>query len=170
MSLKSFYMTQDLIDASSSMKIMGTTNYSMQKNPNQDFHEVHERCKVATMAEQSVAYHMNGSIMDNPADYSDPYSYSFDVLSGKEYYGARIEVKTHQSDSKWINVNIDHHNKSGVMNLFHFLEYDVADFIAIYRSKKINGIYSFSQAFVGNRSQLKPLITKSNYGGWYLKL
>ena len=113
---------------------------------------------------------MNGNFMDCDVNFDDPFTYAFDVLSGIEYYGTRIEVKTHQSNAKWIAVNIEKNNKFGMINLHHFLSIDVADYIAIYDSKRFDNGFNFKTAFIGTREQLKPLIRKSNFKGWYLHI
>ena len=52
------------------------------------------------------------------------------------------------------------------MNLYPFLEYGIADVIVIY---KTDGII-FNNVFVGSVNDIKPLIKKSNYSGWYLNI
>lgn len=149
-------------------KIKSTINYSLQSNPKQNINHVRKRCTIATMAEQQVAYHMSGQVMDSSIDYNDPFSFAFDVLSSHIYHGARIEVKTHQSDARWINVNIDKKNESGFMNLYPLLNYSVADYITVFRSSEIkSGTFSFTNMFTGTPHHLAPLIKKSQYNQYY---
>lgn len=149
-------------------KINSTISYTMNSNPNQNINQVKKRCTLATMAEQQVAYHMCGQVIDSKVDYNDPFSFAFDVLSSHIYHGARIEVKTHQSDGRWINVNIDRKNESGFMNLYPLLNYSVADFVTIFRTDKIKqGTYAFTSMFTGTPHQIAPIIKKSQYNQYY---
>ena len=154
----------------SKTKIMKTVDYSMSKNPSQDYEHVISRCTIAIMAEQRVASHLDGEVADYDANMADPYSYAYDVIGSKEYYHARVEVKTHQSDAKWITVNTEHNNISGAMNIFHFINYDIADYITIYKTGIKSRVTSFQLAFMGDRNDLKSVIKKSNYSGWYLNI
>lgn len=169
--LNSFTMDASQLTQQSINKINSTTEYSLRNRTGQNRSQVITRCTIATMAEQEVARHMNGYVMDSVIDFDDPFTYAFDVLSGVEYYGSRIEVKTHQSNARWISVNLDERNVSGHMNLFHFLNYDVADYITIFDSKPIaHNVYNFKCVFAGTKANLRSVIRKSNYNGWYLHI
>lgn len=169
--LSMFSMDHIELTAESRNKIDTTVLYSMNRDPNQNINHVTNRCIIATMAEQKVASHMLGYVMNGTVDFSDPLSYAYDVLSGIEYHGARIEVKTHQSNARWISVNLDERNTTGFMNLFHFLNYEAADYITIFNSLPLTTTsYNFKTAFVGTRADIKKVIRKSNYNGWYLHI
>lgn len=163
-SFEDFTMKYENLNHSSKEKVKSTIKYTLSKNPIQNKKHVAKRCLIATLAEQKVAEHMNGRVMDSEVDFDDPYSFAFDVLSSHEYHGARIEVKTHQSDSKWINVNLDLENKSNFMNLYPFLNYGVADFIIIFRSHEPSkGLYMFEPCFIGTQADITSVINKSMY-------
>ena len=170
-SLTNFSMGMNELSPMSVAKVQSTVLYSMNNRTSQNADQVTRRCAIATMAEQKVAEHMNGFVMNCDIDFNDPFTYAFDVLSGIDFYGARIEVKTHQSNSRWISVNLDERNSTGHMNLFHFLNFDVSDYITIFNSSQYadNG-YNFSCAFVGTKHELQRVIRKSNYNGWYLHI
>jgi hypothetical protein len=165
-SISSFNSSDIILNQTSIDKINSTVAYSLSKKPERDYNSALKRCTIAQTAEQKVAEILNGYNTNFDIDYDDPYTYSFDVLAGFEFYNTRIEVKTHQSNSKWITVNTDRHNKNNYMNLYPFLEYGIADVIVIY---KTDGII-FNNVFVGNVNDIKPLIKKSNYSGWYLNI
>ena len=153
-------------------KIKSTLKYTMTKNPDQDLTIASKRILTATVAEFRVAEHMNGNIANYEVNYENPFTYGFDVLSSIDFYGARIEVKTHQSSNKWISVNIDHDNpdeKKG-LNVVHFLDYNVSDLIVIYRTNIKDKLVTFKNTFVGNQDQLKSVIKKSRYNGWYIDI
>ena len=164
--IQSFNSSDIILNQTSIDKINSTVAYSLSKNPERDYNSALKRCTIAQTAEQKVAEILNGYNTNFDIDYNDPYSYSFDVLAGFEFYNTRIEVKTHQSNSRWITVNIDRHNKNNHMNLYPFLEYNITDVIVIY---KTDGVV-FNTIFVGNVNDIKPLIKKSNYSGWYLNI
>lgn len=169
--MSNFYMRNNDLNSFSNEKIRKTIEYSISKNYNQNFDQTVLRCTIATMAEQKVAEITAGIVADYIIDYSDPLSFAYDVLSGPQYHGARIEVKTHQTNSRWISVNVERENPNGIMNLHHFLEYEAADVIVIYRSNyNVGGGYMFQSAFIGTRSDIKRVITRSNYSGWYLNI
>ena len=165
-SIKSFNSSDVILNQTSIDKINSTIQYSLSKNREQEYQYVLKKCTIAQTAEQKVAEILNGYNTNFDIDYDDPYTYSFDVLAGFEFYNTRIEVKTHQSNSRWITVNIDRHNKNNYMNLYPFLEYGIADVIVIY---KTDGVV-FNTIFVGSVNDIKPLIKKSNYSGWYLNI
>lgn len=169
-SLNNFTMSPLDLSEPSIKKVNSTIRYTMNTNPHQNIEHARLRCVIAQMAEQKTANHMNGDFMDCDVNFDDPFTYAFDVLSGIEYYGTRIEVKTHQSNAKWIAVNIEKKNEWGMINLHHFLSIDVADYIAIYDSKRADSSVNFKTVFMGTREQLKPLIRKSNFKGWYLHI
>ena len=160
------YQLQDDMSDVTKQKIMSTARYSLSIDPDQTLNYAVSRCALAIYAEQRVADHMQGHVMNNDINFDIPLTYAYDVLSSPLYYGARIEVKTHQSGSRWINVNIEKENTANCLNLYHFLEYEIADYITIFNcnSQKYNNV------FVGNRCDLKKIIRKSNYSGWYLHL
>ena len=111
-SISSFNSSDIILNQTSIDKINSTVAYSLSKNPERDYNSALKRCTIAQTAEQKVAEILNGYNTNFDIDYDDPYTYSFDVLAGFEFYNTRIEVKTHQSNSRWITVNIDRHNKN----------------------------------------------------------
>lgn len=169
-SLSQFTMSPDQLTLASVSKVKSTVAYSMANRSGQDINNVTRRCIIATMAEQQVATHMMGYVMDSIVDFNDPFTYAFDVLSGIEFYGARIEVKTHQSNARWISVNLDERNTTGFMNLYHFLNYEISDYITIFNSSQYGNSYNFNRVFTGTKYSLKQVIRKSNYNGWYLHI
>ncbi len=169
-SLSEFEMSEINLSEESNNKIKSTVFYSLQNNPGQNTEHVNRRCQIATMAEQKVAEHMSGHVMNSHIDFNDPFTYAFDVLSGINYYGTRIEVKTHQNNNRWISVNLDHKNLTGHMNLHHFLEYEAADYITIYTSTAKIFSVKFKNVFTGTRKDVKKIIRKSRYDGWYLHI
>lgn len=155
-----------IISEDSITKIKDTVNYSMNKDGSQNKIDVIKRCKVAILAEQITSELLDGSIVNNEINYDDPFTFAYDVCAGSCHHYGRVEVKASQSSNDWITINISKENISNSINLYHFLEYDVADMIVIY--KFYNGIYSTK--YVGDKKDIKRYIKKSNFNGWYLHL
>lgn len=169
--LQEFDASEDELTEQSNEKVSSTIKYSMQQYTMQKQEHVRTRCVVATLGEQKVAEHMEGVVMHNPINYDDPYSFGFDVLSSPTYYGARVEVKTTMSPNKWININTEHKSVKGHLNVFHFLEFPVADYITIFRVKEVGMKFKFTREFTGNRHEFKRILRRSRYtNNWYLNL
>lgn len=166
--LTDFNMSFDDMNEISREKVKDTLKYSISKNEKQNKSNAAKRIAIATLAEQMVAQHMNGNIANFEIDYNDPFTYAYDVVAGHEYHNIRIEVKTHQKDNDWINVNLELENVKGYLNVHHFLKYDVADYIIIFRSEKNDdGSYHFKTEFIGNKDDLTSVITRSCYNREY---
>ena len=155
-------------------KIKDTVRYSLRQDSGQDRNQVLRRCAIAQMAERYVADWMDGYVAGGSEDHDDPYTYAWDVLAHPRYSGLRIEVKTHQSDSRWISVTTgysgDYPHGSGI-NLGPFLNHRVADCIIILDvAERAPGVFQFTQKFVGDHEDLKDKVKKSNFQGWYLQL
>lgn len=156
------------------VKVKSTVNYTMSKNPDQDSKAALKRCVIAQLAEKAVADWVDGYVAHGIEDPDDPYTYAWDVLAHPRFCGLRIEVKTHQSDSKWISVTTgyggDFPGGSGI-NLGPFLTHRVADCIIILDTVESSpGVFQFTPKFVGDVEQTKSKVRKSNYQGWYLLL
>ncbi len=149
-------------------KVQETTMYAMEHNDETDVKLVLSRCIIAILAEQYVAEHMNGAVMHGEETPDDPWTYAFDVVSGPEYYGQRIEVKTHQSDSKYITVKTMTTSESGI-NLVPFLESNIADLIIIFDTTEIERHkWLFTARVIADQLGIQQIITKSNFSGHYL--
>lgn len=160
----------------SKQKVKDTIMYSLSQNPKQHRPSVLIRCVIAQLAEQYVAEWMNGWCNHGNEDLSDPLSYGFDVLSNIKYTGLRIEVKTHQSNSKYISVNTqtaEPFKGTTGLNLRPFLGLNVSDAMIIFdvsESQEHPGSWIFKPVIVTDpKSLLKPgVILKSNFDGYYL--
>ncbi|WJJ54637.1 DNA endonuclease IV [Acinetobacter phage AB1I1M-1] len=157
----------------SKRKIIDTSKYAMSANNEFDAKTVVMRCAIAQMAEQYVAEWMNGHVMHGDEDTSDPWTYAFDVISGPEYYGMRIEVKTHQSESKYITVNTGHADpypgKQG-LNIRPFLEQPQADLIIFFNTRMIDEGVLLEPYMMSDKDSLRSneIIVKSKFEGYYL--
>lgn len=172
--LKTFTRSFNSLTSSDRVKIKDTAAYSMRQDPDQDKAAVNKRCAIAQLAERTVADWMDGYVAGGQENHDDPYTYAWDVLAHPRFCGLRIEVKTHQSDSKWISVTTgysgDYPGGSGI-NLGPFLTHRVADCIIILDVvESSSGVYQFTLKFAGDHEDLKSVVRKSNYQGWYLNL
>lgn len=154
-------------------KIKWTTQYSLLDNPNQVKVQVIRRCYLAIVAEYELSLHLNGQMNCLTVNMEDPFTYTYDVIGGQEYGFPRIEVKTHQSGSKWIQVttgkNGSFRSDSGI-NVAHFVsDKSKADFIAIYNVEKLKELgYRYSLAYAGDKTDFISRVKKSHYDGYYL--
>lgn len=163
-------LSQDSLD-----KAKDTAIYSLGLNPDQDKKQALLRCIVAQMAEQKVADHIQGWVNHGIEDVQDPITFAYDVLAPVEYSGLRIEVKTHQSDAKWISVStgangkyaVQNQNDRGV-NIGPFLDHQISDLIIFIDTKKINGKYLFTPKLLCDRMGLMECVKKSNFKGYYI--
>lgn len=158
------------------MKAKSTAAYSLSQNPDQDKVDVIRRCCIAQLAEKAVADWLDGYVAGGRGEenHEDPYTYAWDVLAHPRFCGLRVEVKTHQSDSKWISVTTgysgDYPGGTGI-NVGPFLTHRVADCIIILDVEEVRPtIYRFTLKFAGDHEDLKSVVKKSNYQGWYLQI
>lgn len=157
----------------SKAKVKDTVKYALSANGETDTPAVVQRCVIAQLAEQYVAEWMEGSVMHGEEDLSDPWTYAFDVISGPKYYGMRLEVKTHQSESKYISVNTGHigpfKGTSG-LNLRPFIEQKCADLIIIFNTRLTDLGYLIEPFLLSDRDSLvsKGVIVKSKFDGYYI--
>lgn len=170
--MPSFLYTKEDLTPESLQKIVDTTRYSLRKDPGQDREQVMQRCMVATMAEQAIAKWTSGFLCGGDEDYDNPYSFAFDVVS-KE--GVRIEVKTHQSGSKWISVHTGHQGDyphGYGINLGPFMQHKLADLMIMLDVKETLKGYRFKPKFLAGPGAFVPesgLVQKSQGDGWYLR-
>lgn len=169
-----FTLSKNDLTSEMKVKISDTVRYSLTQNPDQSKEEVVKRCMIAVYAEYFVANWMNGYVNRGQEDVNDPYTYAWDVLAHPMYSGLRIEVKTHQTDSRWISVTTgyggDYPGGSGI-NLGPILNHQVADCIIIFKTTEVSpGVFQYTLKFSGDREDLKKLVRKSNYSGWYLNI
>lgn len=155
-------------------KIKDTVRYTMGKDPSQNLEDAVKRCRAAVYAEYKVADWLNGYVNAGQEDTDDPYTYAWDVLAHPMYCGLRVEVKTHQTDSRWISVTTGYSGNfpggSGI-NLGPILNHKVADCIIIFDTKEVSpGVLEYTLKFSGDRESLTKIVRKSNYSGWYLSL
>lgn len=169
-------MTKKDLTEESLDKVKDTARYSLSLDPNQDKKEVIERCLIAQMAEQHVAHYMEGFINHGIENTDDPLSYAYDVLANIKYTGLRIEVKTHQSESKWITVSTGHaepYKGHAGINLRPFIECGVADLMIIFRTTKVSpGEYKLSPMMMCDRTALIPksgVVKSSQFTGFYMQ-
>ena len=156
-------------------KIKSTTKYSLESNPDQTIHQCFEKCMVAILAEEYVREHVNGFINHGQEDINDPYTYAYDVIAHPDYSGLRIEVKTHQSSSKWVVVNSgidgDCPGVTGI-NLGPFLKFGVADVIIIFKTEKVSqNTFRLIPYILSDQYALSTKngsIQKSKFDGYYL--
>ncbi|AEO97180.1 DNA endonuclease IV [Salmonella phage vB_SenM-AKM_NP4] len=156
------------------VKIKDTVNYTMSKDPGQDKEAAVKRCMIAQLAEKAVAEWVNGYVMHGQENHDDPYTFAWDVLAHPRYCGLRIEVKTHQSESKWISVTTGYSGNFPYgygVNLGPFLNHQVADCIIILDVvENLTGGFEFTPVFVGDPEDTKKIVKRSKYEGWYLMI
>lgn len=167
-------VAQDLTK-NSLYKVRDTTDYSMRQDPTQDKQQVLHRCKIAIMAEQLVADTVFGYLPSGNENHENPWSFAYDVVAKD---GVRIEVKTHQAKSKWINVNTgpfgQYPGTQGI-NLGPFLDHRLADIIIIFDTKPDStGAVLLTPKIMAGPQAFRTdagLVQKSNYdnGGYYLR-
>lgn len=168
-----FMSIGDLSDASR-QKVFSTAEYALGANSETvSKAAVLERCIIATLAEQYVAEWMEGHIMTGEENLDDPWTYAFDVLSGPKYYGMRIEVKTHQSNSRYINVHTGHttpYPGTQGLNIRPFLELRKADLIIIFDTIKHKNGWFFKPCFLSDADSMlyESVVVKSKFDGYYL--
>lgn len=172
--IPTFTLRMSDISSEMKVKIKNTIDYSMEKDPSQDRKEVARRCLIATYAEYFVADWLDGYVNRGLEDTDDPYTYAWDVLAHPRYCGLRVEVKTHQTDSRWISVTTgysgDYPYGFGI-NLGPILNHKVADCIIIFDAKEVSsGVIEYTLKFAGDREDLRKIVRKSNYNGWYLSI
>lgn len=173
--LKPKVMSLGDMSEDSKEKIRSTTKYSLESNPNQTIPECFEKCMIAIMAEEYVKDHVDGIINHGQEDLEDPYTYAYDVIAHPKYSGLRIEVKTHQSNSKWVVVNSgmdgDCPGTSGI-NLGPFLKFGVADVIIIFKTEKVSqNTFRLIPYILSDQYALSTKngsIQKSKFDGYYL--
>lgn len=168
-----FDMRKADLSAESIEKIKDTVRYTMTRDPDQNLTDVLKRCMIAQMAEQQVATHVEGNFGTLDAVYDDPYTWAYDVLAHIKYSGIRIEVKTHQSGSKWIQVNTRNrppYPATSGINIGPMLEHGVADLLIIFDVKENNDVYTFTPVLLCDKIALTntDLIKKSNFQGYYI--
>lgn len=172
--LSTIRMTSQQMTRLAKDKARSTAEYSLEKDPTQNKDDVLRRNLIAMMAEQIVAETVHGWMPTGREDYENPFSFAYDVVAKD---GVRIEVKTHQSDSKWITVNTgkggEYPSKSYGINLGPFLGHKLADLIIIFDSKQDEtGAVLFTPKFIAGRDAFvkdSGLVVKSQYNdGWYL--
>lgn len=172
--LKTFTRAFSDLSTSDRIKAKNTAAYSLRQNPDQDKAAVVNRCAIAQLAEKAVAEWLDGYVAGGNEDHDDPYTYAWDVLAHPRFCGLRVEVKTHQSDSKWISITTgysgDYPGGKGI-NLGPFLTHRVADCIIILDVVEVSpSVFQFTLKFAGDHEDLKSVVKKSNYKGWYLNL
>lgn len=175
LNLKPTDLTVEDLSRENKIKAISTARHSMALDASQEQRSTLKRCVIATLAEQMVAECTFGRVMDSEFDKANPFSYSFDVISEE---GVRIEVKTHQSDSRWINVHTKgrypYPHGSGI-DLDGFLTYRLSDLIIILDVEEVGpGVYRFIPRMMGDQTAFLPgsgLVQESKYenGGWYLR-
>lgn len=155
-------------------KAHDTARYSLEQDPNQNSQDVLRRCLVAMMAEQIVAKAVHGFMPTGRENHDNPWSFAYDVVAKD---GVRIEVKTHQTKSKYITVNTgmsgDYPAKSPGINLGPFLRHKLADLIIIFDTKQDEtGSVLFTPKFLAGRDAFTKesgLVIRSNFNdGYYL--
>lgn len=157
------------------VKIKDTVLYSMRQSPDQDPKECIKKCAIAVYAEYYVAHHMAGYVNRGIEELDDPYTYAYDVLSHPKYSGLRIEVKTHQTDSRWVSVTTGAYGiypgGQGI-NLGPFLAFPVSDIIVILKSEETSpGVIRLTPWLLSDKesfSQGTDVVLKSKFDGWYL--
>lgn len=175
LNLKPTDLTVEDLSSENKIKASNTARNSLKLDESQNRRAVLKRCVIATLAEQMVALATAGRVMDSEFDKTNPFSYAFDVISEE---GVRIEVKTHQSDSRWINVHTKgrypYPHGSGI-DLDGFLTYRLSDLIIILETDEVSpGVYRFTPRMMGDQTAFLPgsgLVQESKYenGGWYLR-
>lgn len=175
LNLKPIDLTVEDLSSENKIKASNTARNSLKLDESQNRRAVLKRCVIATLAEQMIALATAGRVMDSEFDKTNPFSYAFDVISEE---GVRIEVKTHQSDSRWINVHTKgrypYPHGSGI-DLDGFLTYRLSDLIIILETDEVSpGVYRFTPRMMGDQTAFLPgsgLVQESKYenGGWYLR-
>lgn len=175
LNLKPTDLTVEDLSSENKIKASNTARNSLKLDESQNRRAVLKRCVIATLAEQMVALATAGRVMDSEFDKTNPFSYAFDVISEE---GVRIEVKTHQSDSRWINVHTKgrypYPHGSGI-DLDGFITYRLSDLIIILETDEVSpGVYRFTPRMMGDQTAFLPgsgLVQESKYenGGWYLR-
>lgn len=157
------------------VKIKDTVLYSMRQSPDQDPKECIKKCAIAVYAEYYVAHHMAGYVNRGIEELNDPYTYAYDVLSHPKYCGLRVEVKTHQTDSRWVGVTSGAYGMypGGYgINLGPFLEFPVSDLIVIFKSEEISPeCIQLTPWMLADKEAMLPgtgVVAKSKFEGWYL--
>lgn len=154
-------------------KVTDTARYSLDKDPSQNEQDVVLRCMLATLAEQTIEGWTDGRMLGGRENYDNPFSFAFDVISNE---GVRIEVKTHQSNSKWISVTTgyegDYPHGYGI-NLGPFMQHGIADMMFMFDvTEQSKGVYLFTPKFMAGPKAFAPasgLVQKSQGDGWYLR-
>lgn len=168
------YMKPDDIKPHVLTKIKDTIRYSLEQDPNQNREDVARRCRTALMAEQIVAEAVHGFLPTGRENHDNPWSWAYDVVAKD---GVRIEVKTHQGNSKYITVNTgmsgDYPAKSRGINLGPFLGHKLSDLIIVFDTKQDStGAILFTPKFIAGRDAFvkdSGLVIKSQYNdGYYL--
>jgi hypothetical protein len=172
--IPTFTLSKNDLTSEMKVKIADTVRYSLSQNPDQSHEEVIKRCKVAVFAEYFVANWLDGYVNHGSEDVKDPYTWAWDVLAHPRYTGLRVEVKTHQSTSKWISVTTGQGGefpKGTGINIGPFLNFKIADCIIILDvTETTPDDFLFTLKFVGDHNSLRTITRKSNYSGWYLNL
>lgn len=157
------------------VKIKDTVLYSMKQSPDQDPRECIKKCTIAVYAEYYVAHWMAGYVNRGIEELDDPYTYAYDVLSHPKYSGLRVEVKTHQSDSRWVGVTTGAYGRypGGYgINLGPFIEFPVSDIIVIFKSKETSpDVIQLTPWMLADKESFAvgtDVVLKSKYDGWYL--
>ncbi|BAQ23248.1 DNA endonuclease IV [Edwardsiella phage PEi26] len=167
-------MTSKYMTPLAKEKARETSHYSLRQDPSQNEQDVLRRNLVAMMAEQIVMNAVHGFMPTGRENHENPWSFAYDVV-GKD--GVRIEVKTHQTDSKYITVNTgmsgDYPATSWGINLGPFLGHKLADLIIIFDTKQdATGATLFTPKYLAGRDAFvkdSGLVIKSQYNdGWYL--
>lgn len=157
------------------VKIKDTVLYSMRMSPDQDPRECIKKCTISTLAEYYVADWLAGYVNRGLEELDDPYTYAYDVLAHPKYSGLRIEVKTHQTDSRWVSVTsgaFGHYPGGTGINLGPFLNFPVADLIIIFKTKEISpDVFEMTPWLLSDKECMMPgvgPVLKSKHDGWYL--
>ena len=173
--IKEIRMRSTDLSQESKTKVKDTILYSLTQNPKQHRPSVLERCVIAQLAEQYVAEWMNGWCNHGNEDLSDPLSYGFDVLANIEYSGLRIEVKTHQSNSKYISVHTQNQEPfkgTTGLNLRPFIGLRVSDVMIIFdvKADDAGSAWLFKPVIIATPKAIcsKDVVLKSNFDGWYI--
>lgn len=173
--MKPFEMKTSDLTSEMKVALKDTVTYSMRMSPDQLYEECVEKCLIAIMSEYAVADWLEGYVNKGIEDLKDPYTYAFDVVAHPKYNALRIEVKTHQSGSKWIGVTTgykgEYPNGTGI-NLGPFINFPVADLIIVFKTaKKSPGCYTFIPWLLADKYSFHKnsgVVAKSNFDGWYL--
>lgn len=167
-------MTSKYMTKLAKEKAHETAHYSLRQDPTQNEQDVLRRNLVAMMAEQIVMNAVHGFMPTGRENHENPWSFAYDVV-GKD--GVRIEVKTHQANSKYITVNTgmsgDYPATSWGINLGPFLGHKLADLIIIFDTKQDStGATLFTPKYLAGRDAFEKdsgLVIKSQYNdGYYL--